>query len=314
MNILVIGANGQIGSELVPALREKFGRNNVIAADKKISKKSKSSNDDKDLFLDVLNKESLEKIVSENDIQIIFHLAAILSAIAENVPQKGWDININGLMNILEVGRNHNIKKIIWPSSIAVFGPKTPKINTPNDTILRPTTMYGITKVSGELLINYYHEKYDLDVRSVRLPGIISNKTLPGGGTTDYAVEIFYEALKNKKYISFLKRDTKLPMMYMPDCISAMIMLLEAESSQLKRRVYNITSMSFSVEEIAQEIKRHIPEFVIQYDPDFRQEIANTWPESINDSLARKEWKWNPSYDLCAMTKDMIQKLKKRVL
>lgn len=220
---------------------------------------------------------------------------------------------MNGLINILETSRKYEIKTIIWPSSIAAFGPTTPRENTPNITILQPTTMYGITKVAGELLAEYYYKKYGLDIRSMRLPGIISSETLPGGGTTDYAVEIFYEAIKNKKYTCFLKEDTALPMMYMPDCLKCMIDLLEADNSKLKRRVYNITGMSFSAGEIAAEIKKHIPQFEIDYKPDFRQEIADSWPKSIDDSLAREEWGWNPSYNLINMTKDMIDKLSRRL-
>ncbi|MFX0141918.1 MAG: NAD-dependent epimerase/dehydratase family protein, partial [Candidatus Hodarchaeota archaeon] len=235
------------------------------------------------------------------------------SATGEKMPQTAWDINMNGLINVLEAGRKYNIRNIIWPSSIAAFGPTTPRDNTPDITVLQPTTMYGITKVAGELLVEYYYKKYQLDIRSMRLPGIISSETLPGGGTTDYAVEIFYEAIKNKQYTCFLKEDTVLPMMYMPDCLKCMIDILEADNSKLKRRVYNITGMSFSAGDIAAEIKKHIPDFQINYEPDFRQEIADSWPKSIDDSLAREEWGWNPSYNLASMTKDMIDKLNKRL-
>jgi nucleoside-diphosphate-sugar epimerase len=240
-------------------------------------------------------------------------MASILSATGEKMPQTAWDINLNGLINVLEIARSYKIDRVIWPSSIAAFGPTTPRENTPNITVLQPTTMYGITKVAGELLAEYYYNKYQLDIRSMRLPGIISSETLPGGGTTDYAVEIFYEAIKNKRYTCFLKEDTVLPMLYMPDCNKCMIDLLEADNSKLKHRVYNLTGMSFSAGEIAAEIKRYIPDFEIDYKPDFRQEIADSWPKTIDDSLAKEEWGWNPSFDLKSMTKDMIEKLRKRL-
>ncbi len=307
--ILVIGAAGQIGSELVPALRKKYGNDNVIATGRRTPLPDIIRDSGPTIYLDALNKESLAKTIYENDINVIFHMASILSATGEKNPQAAWNVNINGLMNVLEVGRSYGIERIIWPSSIAAFGPSTPRDNTPNETILQPSTMYGITKVTGELLAEYYYKKYGLDIRSMRLPGIISSETLPGGGTTDYAVEIFYEAIQNKKYTCFLKEDTVLPMMYMPDCIKCMIDLLEADDSKLKRRVYNVTGMSFSPKELASEIKKHISEFVIDYQPDFRQEIANSWPRTIDDSLAREEWGWNPEYDLELMTKDMIEKL-----
>ncbi|MFX1435436.1 MAG: NAD-dependent epimerase/dehydratase family protein [Promethearchaeota archaeon] len=311
--ILVIGAAGQIGSELVPALREKYGNDNVIATGRKTPLPEIITENGPVIYLDTLEKDLLSKALFEYDINTIFHMASVLSATGEKMPQTAWNININGLINVLEAGRKYNIDRVIWPSSIAVFGPTTPRENTPNTTILQPTTMYGITKVSGELLIEYYFKKYGLDTRSMRLPGIISSETLPGGGTTDYAVEIFYEAIKNKHYTCFLKEDTVLPMMYMPDCNKCMMELLEAEGSRLKRHVYNITGFSFSAGQLAAEIKKHIPEFTIEYKPDFRQEIADSWPKSIDDSLAREEWGWDPSYDLNSMTKDMIQILSKRI-
>jgi nucleoside-diphosphate-sugar epimerase len=311
--ILVIGAAGQIGSELVPTLREKYGNDNVIATGRKTPLPKIITENGPVIYLDALEKELLSKALFEYDINTIFHMASVLSATGEKMPQTAWNININGLINVLEAGRRYNIDSIIWPSSIAAFGPTTPRENTPNTTILQPTTMYGITKVSGELLIEYYFKKYELDTRSMRLPGIISSETLPGGGTTDYAVEIFYEAIKNKHYTCFLKEDTILPMMYMPDCNKCMIDLLEADVSKLKRHVYNITGFSFSAGELAVEIKKHIPEFTIEYKPDFRQEIADSWPKSIDDSLAREEWGWDPAYNLETMTKDMIEKLSKRL-
>jgi nucleoside-diphosphate-sugar epimerase len=305
--ILVVGSSGQIGSDLVPALRQKYGKENVIEADIK----PPTALQDKDLFLrlDALDKEGLAKIVRDNKIEMIFHLASILSATGEKAPQTAWNLNMNSLLNVLEVGRELKVQRIIWPSSIAAFGPSTPKDNTPNDTILRPTTMYGVTKVAGELLLEYYLKKYGLDSRSMRLPGIISSETPPGGGTTDYAVEIFYEAIKNKKYTCFVSEKTMLPMMYMPDCIKSFIALAEADGSKLKHRVFNVAGMSFTAGELASEIKKHIPGFKIEYRPDFRQQIADSWPKSIDDSLAREEWGWRPSYNLASMTKDMIEKL-----
>lgn len=306
--ILVIGASGQIGSELVPELRNKYDTENVIVSDKK------GNISEFVISLDILNKKLIENIIEENKINTIFNLASILSASGEEKPLKAWDVNLNGLLNVLEIGKEHNIDRIIWPSSIAAFGPSTPRINTPNETILDPNTMYGITKVTGELLANYYFKRYNLDTRAVRLPGIISSEIYPKGGTTDYAVEIFYSAIIDKKYTCFVNKDTVLPMMYIADCIKCLIDLLEADVTKIRRRVYNVTSMSFSVEQLANEIKKHIPDFEIDYKPDFRQDIANSWPKTIDDSLARKEWNWSPKYNLEKMTKDMIEKLSKRLL
>jgi nucleoside-diphosphate-sugar epimerase len=311
--ILVIGAAGQIGSELVPALRESYGSQNVIATGRRTPLPPIITENGPIIYLDALNKESLAKTVYERDIDTIFHMASILSATGEKMPQSAWNININGLINVLEIGRSYSIDRIIWPSSIAAFGPSTPRENTPNETILQPSTIYGISKVAGELLIEYYFNKYELDTRSMRLPGIISSETLPGGGTTDYAVEIFYEAIKHKRYTCFLEEETRLPMMYMPDCTKCMVDLLEAHPHDLKRHVYNVTGMSFSAGELAAEIKKHISEFTIEYKPDFRQAIADSWPMSIDDSLAREEWGWDPQYDLQKMTKDMIEILSKRL-
>ena len=311
--ILVIGAAGQIGSELVPALRKKYGNDNVIATGRKTPLPNIIKETGPVIYLDAIDKERLAQALFEYDINVIFHMASILSATGEKIPQIAWDINVNGLINVLEAGRTYGIERIIWPSSIAAFGPTTPRDNTPNTTILQPTTMYGITKVTGELLIEYYYKRYGLDGRSMRLPGIISSETLPGGGTTDYAVEIFYEAIKHKKYTCFLREDTVLPMMYQPDCLKCMIDLLEADNSKLGRRVYNITGMSFSAGELASKIKKYIPEFKVEYKPDFRQDIADSWPKTIDDSFAREEWGWNPKYDLATMTKEMIEILNKRL-
>ncbi|MEJ2248369.1 MAG: NAD-dependent epimerase/dehydratase family protein [Candidatus Lokiarchaeota archaeon] len=311
--ILVIGAAGQIGSELVPALQKEYGKENVIATGRKTPLSEEIRKISSVIYLDALNKDLLSKALFEYEIDTIFHMASVLSATGEKIPQTAWDININGLINVLEAARKYKIKNIIWPSSIAAFGPSSPKQYTPNETILQPSTMYGITKVSGELLIDYYYKKFGVDTRSMRLPGIISSETLPGGGTTDYAVEIFYEAIKNQEYTCFLKEDAELPMMYMPDCVKCMIDLLEADDSKLKRRVYNVTATSFTPKDIATEIKKHIPEFKINYEPDYRQQIAESWPSSLDDSLAREEWNWDPEYDLELMTEDMIKSLKKKL-
>lgn len=311
--ILVTGAVGQIGSELTVALREKYGNKNVIACGRKTKPSEKLLNSGPFEYIDITDWESIEKIVRKYDIDTIYNMAAILSAAGEQDPINCWNVNINGLYNILDIVHKFNIKRVFVPSSIAVFGPETPKTKTPQETILKPKTMYGVTKVAGELLGDYYFNKFKIDVRGIRYPGIISSETLPGGGTTDYAVEIFYEAIKNKKYTCFLKKDTKLPMMYMPDCIKATIDLMEKDFSKLKHHCdFNVASMSFSAGQLADEIKKHIPEFVCEYKPDFRQAIADSWPQSIDDSVARKEWGWKPSYDLSSMTEDMLEKLGKR--
>ncbi|MHA1932017.1 MAG: NAD-dependent epimerase/dehydratase family protein [Promethearchaeota archaeon] len=311
--ILVIGSAGQLGSEIVPELRRKYGKEKVVASDIKIPSHENANNSTPFIQLDILNKEALSECISDFNIDTIFNMASILSASGERSPLKAWDVNLNGLLNVLEVSKEQNIDRIIWPSSIAAFGPTTPQINTPNETILSPTTMYGVTKVTGELLAKYYYKNYSLDTRSMRLPGIISSKTFPEGGTTDYAVEIFYGAIREKEYTSFLDENTVLPMMYIDDCIKCMMDLLEATPNNLKRRVYNVTSMSFSVGELAAEIKKHIPDFKIKFNPDFRQEIADSWPKTIDDSFARDEWGWNPRYNLKMMTEDMIEKLSKRL-
>ena len=311
--ILVAGAVGQIGSELTMALREKFGNDNVLATGRKTKPSETLLNSGPFEFIDITKKETVEKVVKDYDIDTIYNMAAILSAVGEKNPQLCWNVNINGLYNIFDIALEHKMTRVFVPSSIAVFGPETPKENTPQETVLKPTTMYGVSKVAGELLGDYYFKIFNLDVRGLRYPGIISSETLPGGGTTDYAVEIFYEAIKNKKYTCFVKEDTTLPMMYMPDCIKASIDLMDADISRLKHHCdFNLTAMSFSAGELADEIKKHIPEFECEYKPDFRQDIADSWPSSIDDSAAQKEWGWKPEYDLAAMTKDMIEVLKKR--
>ncbi|RLC84528.1 MAG: L-threonine 3-dehydrogenase [Chloroflexi bacterium] len=308
--ILVTGACGQIGSELTMALRQKYGNENVVATGHKTKPGPTLRDSGPFEFIDVTRRETVEEVVDRYNIGTIYHMAAILSAVGEQNPHLAWDVNINGLYNILEIARERELTRVFCPSSIAVFGPETPRDNTPQETVLRPTTMYGITKVAGELLCDYYFRRFGLDVRGVRYPGIISSETLPGGGTTDYAVEIFYEAIKHKRYTCFLREDTVLPMMYMPDCIRATIMLMEADLSRLKHHAdFNLAAMSFCPAELVAEIKKHIPEFVCEYKPDFRQEIADSWPRTIDDSAAREEWGWEPQYDLAAMTADMLEKL-----
>ena len=286
--ILVTGATGQIGSELSIELRKKYGEDSVVAAGHKRKPSEKLLESGPFEYVDTTDRESVVKVVRKYDIDTIYHLAAVLSAVGEENPQLAWRVNMDGLYNVLEVAREYALVRIFWPSSIAVFGPEAPRVKTPQDAVLIPRTMYGVTKVAGELLCNYYFARFGLDVRSVRYPGIISSETLPGGGTTDYAVEIFYEAIKKKRYACFVREDTVLPMMYMPDCIKAAINLMEADPSRIKCRTsYNVAAISFSAGELTAEIKKHIPEFRCEYKPDFRQKIADSWPMSINDSLAR---------------------------
>lgn len=308
--VLVTGASGQIGSELTPKLREKYGKENVVSSD--IREPSKGSCDSGPFeILDVTDKDRMKSVVREYEIDTVYHLAAILSAKGEENPQLAWNVNIGGLHNILEVARELKLTRVFHPSSIAVFGPETPKEMTPQETILRPRTIYGITKVVGELLGDYYFQKHNLDVRGIRFPGVISHVTLPGGGTTDYAVEIFYNAIKHGHYVCFVKENTVIPMIYMPDCIKATIELMEAKLHQLKHHSdFNLAGMSFSAGELAYEITKHISGFTVDYCPDFRQKIADTWPKSIDDSPAREEWGWIPDYNLASMTEDMLEKLR----
>ncbi|MCS7125180.1 MAG: L-threonine 3-dehydrogenase [Candidatus Bathyarchaeota archaeon] len=311
--ILVTGATGQIGSELTLALRDKFGGENVVAAGHRRTPSEKLRDTGPFVYLDATDKKALEKVVDQYDVDTIYHLAAILSATGEKDPQNAWRINMESLYNVLEIAREKGLTRVFWPSSIAVFGPETPRVKTPQNTVLIPRTIYGVSKVAGELLCNYYFHRYGVDVRSVRYPGIISSETPPGGGTTDYAVEIFYEAIKHKRYTCFLRADTVLPMMYMPDCINAALKLMDADPSRVKCRTsYNVAAISFSPAELVAEIKKHIPDFVCEYKPDFRQQIADSWPMNIDDSAAREEWGWRPEYDLAAMVKDMIEKLSRR--
>ena len=308
--ILVTGACGQIGSELVMELRQKYGGDNIVAAGHKAKPSERLLNSGPFEFIDVTNRETVGAVVKKYKIDTIYHMAALLSATGEKNPQLCWDVTVNGLYNILEITREYKLVRIFCPSSLAVFGPKTPRDNTLQDAFLCPETMYGITKVAGELLCNYYYKRFGVDVRGVRYPGIISSVTAPSGGTTDYAVAIFYEAIKQKRYTCFVREDTVLPMMYMPDCIRATLELMEVDLSKLKHHSdFNLAAMSFSAGELAAEIKKHIPEFTCEYKPDFRQEIADSWPRSIDDSTAREEWGWEPKYDLTSMTKDMLEKL-----
>lgn len=308
--ILITGALGQIGTELTAYLREQYGNDNVIASDKNKHGDVNSSEAGPFELLDVVDAKGIADLCRKYGVNQIIHLAAILSATAEKNPQLAYNINMNGTYNILEVAREQGIA-VFTPSSIAAFGASTPVDNTPQDTIQRPSTMYGVTKVAGELLCDYYYMRYGLDTRGVRFPGLISYAALPGGGTTDYAVHIYYEALKNKKYASFIGAGTYMDMMYMPDALKAIHDLLEANPDKLEHRnAFNITAMSFDPEMLAAEIRKHIPEFHLTYEVDpVRQAIANSWPNSIDDSAARKEWGWNPKYDLASMTKDMLDKL-----
>jgi nucleoside-diphosphate-sugar epimerase len=308
--LLVTGAVGQIGSELTMALRRRYGNDNVIATGRKTQPSPTLRDSGPFEFIDITQRETVEQVVEEYDIDTIYNMAAILSAVGEEKPLLCWQVNVNGLNNILEIAREHAMTRVFVPSSIAVFGPETPRDNTPQETILKPKTIYGITKVAGELLGDYYVKRFNLDVRGIRYPGIISSETLPGGGTTDYAVEMFYAAIKKQLYRCFVREDTILPMMYMPDCIKGTIQLMEADVSKLRHHCdFNLASMSFSAGELAAEIQKYIPNFTCEYEPDFRQVIAESWPRSIDDRVARKEWGWKPSYDLAHMTADMIEKL-----
>ncbi|ABR47882.1 NAD-dependent epimerase/dehydratase [Alkaliphilus metalliredigens QYMF] len=312
--ILVTGALGQIGTELVMKMRDMYGANNVIASSRSKRKETEVTESGPFELVDVVNAQQIADAVKKHNVDTVVNLAAILSASGEANPSGTWDINMGGLYNILEVARENNCA-VCTPSSIAVFGPSTPKEQTPQDTVMRPTTMYGVTKVAGELLCDYYHMKFNVDTRGMRYPGLISNKALPGGGTTDYAVHIYYEALKHKKYECFLDKGTRMDMMYMPDALNAVIQLMEADPAKLiHRNAFNVTAMSFDPEGIAAEIRKHIPEFELTYNVNQDiQKIANSWPDSLDDSQARKQWNWNPKYDLASMTEDMLTELKKKL-
>lgn len=308
--ILVIGACGQIGVELTLALRQLYGNHQVIASDLREENELLKGTGPY-VSMDVMNKDMLHKQVVSQGITQIYLLAAILSATGEKNPSLAWHLNMQGLLNVLDIAREEKIHKVYWPSSIAVFGPTSPRQQCPQQTIIEPTTVYGISKYAGEFWCNYYYQRYGVDVRSLRYPGLISYKSAPGGGTTDYAVEIYHAALEEKKYTCFLKEDTYLPMMYMPDAIRATIELMEAPAANIKVRTsYNISAMSFSPSEIAAAIQKHIPEFTMHYQPDDRQKIADSWPQSIDDSVARSDWNWKPAFDLESMTADMLQHLR----
>jgi nucleoside-diphosphate-sugar epimerase len=308
--ILVTGALGQIGSELVPALRERYGEDAVVASDIRMPPRG---TDGPFEFVDTTNLRQLTEVVRRNQVGTIYHLAALLSATAESKPQVAWDVNMGGLYRVLEVARESHCA-VFHPSSIGAFGPDTPKDGTPQDTVQRPTTMYGVTKVAGELLCDYYFHRFGVDARGVRFPGLISYGAPPGGGTTDYAVEIFYEAIRHRHYTCFLGPDTRLDMMYMPDAIKACIDVMEADPERLAHRnAFNVTAMNFTPEELAAAIRKHIPDLVLDYKVDkVRQEIADSWPNSLDDSAAREEWGWSPSYDLDAMVADMLENLSKK--
>jgi nucleoside-diphosphate-sugar epimerase len=313
-NILVTGALGQIGSELTMALRHHYKDREVIATDIRMPTDEQLRDSGPFEFLDCTDPNHITRVMQRFDIKTIYHLGALLSAVSEMKPNTAWHINVNGLYHILEAARQYKCV-LFFPSSIGAFGPTTPKIDTPQDTIQRPDTMYGITKVTGELLCDYYFKKFGVDSRGIRFPGLISYQTEPGGGTTDYAVEIFYEAIKHKHYVCYLREDTSLDMMYMPDALRAMIELMEADGERLvHRNAFNVTAMSFTPAQLAREIQKHIPAFGIEYSVDpVRQGIADSWPDNMDDSAARREWGWTPKYTLEAMTRDMIARITDRV-
>ena len=312
--ILIIGAGGQIGSELTTKLREIYGQSNVIASDIN-TRNLELVNSGPFEIIDAKNFNAIKDCCKNYEIDTVFLMAALLSATGEKYPMEAWDLNMNSLFHVLNLAKGGTIKKVYWPSSIAVFGPTTPKEFTPQHTICEPTTVYGITKQVGERWCEYYHNKYGIDVRSLRYPGIISHKTMPGGGTTDYAVEIYHEAIKHGKYECFLSENTSLPMMFMDDAIKATIDLMQASAEDLTiRSSYNLSAISFTPKNIYESIKSRIPEFEITYQPDFRQAIANSWPSSIDDTIARHDWSWQHSFDLDAMTDTMLNELKKKYL
>lgn len=309
--ILVLGASGQIGTELTQKLREVYGETNVIASDIREGNAEMMASGPFEI-IDATCKETILSVVQKYKVNQVYLLAAMLSATAEKFPQKAWDLNMSSLLAVLDLAKEKHIQQVYWPSSIAVFGSSTPKNNTPQQTIMEPSTVYGISKISGEFWCNYYHQKYGVDVRSIRYPGIISWKTKPGGGTTDYAVDIYFKAIEDKKYECFLSENTRLPMMYMPDAVNATIQLMQEKSENIKIRTsYNLSAIDFTPKEIAAEIQKHLPDFQITYKPDFRQAIADSWPSSINDDHARKDWNWKHNFDLETMTKDILKNLKK---
>ncbi len=312
--ILVTGALGQIGTELVTALRARYGSENIIASDVRVPPMEQLATAAPFEFVDVNNVDQLSEIVTRHKVDTVYHLAALLSATAEAKPQVAWELNMGSVFKVLEVARKHGCAVFV-PSSIGAFGEGTPKDNTPQDTIQRPSTMYGVTKVAGELLCDYYHRRFGVDTRGLRFPGLISYTAPPGGGTTDYAVDIFWQALRYKHYTCFLRPETRLDMMYMPDALSALIQVMEADPARLKHRnAFNVTGMNFTPEELAAAIRVHIPDFRIDYQIDpVRQAIADSWPNSLDDGAARAEWDWSPRYDLAAMVEDMLRNLRSRL-
>ncbi len=312
--ILVTGALGQIGSELVPALRERYGADHVVASDIRMPAAGSALSNGPFHHVDCTSQRQIQEAVRRFEVDAIYHLASLLSAVAEERPQAAWDVNMGGLYRVLEVARENSCSVFV-PSSIGAFGPSTPKDDTPQDTLQRPTTMYGVTKVAGELLCDYYHTRFAVDSRGLRYPGIISYVAPPGGGTTDYAVEIYCDAIEHGRYSCFLEPNTRLDMMYMPDAVKAAIDLMEADAARLEHRnAFNVAAMNFTPEEVAAEIARHIPEFTISYAVDpVRQGIADSWPNSIDDTEAREEWGWSPSYDLESMTSDMLEQLRRKL-
>ena len=310
--ILVIGSNGQIGSELVDTLRKDYGGNRVIASDIKDAGAETKSHGPF-VQMDVLDSKKVFEVIKQNKVKQVYMLAAMLSATAEQKVKLAWKLNMEGLINLLDIAKEEKLK-LFWPSSIAVFGPTTPRRNTPQHTIMEPSTVYGISKLAGERWCEYYFNKYGVDVRSLRYPGLISWKTLPGGGTTDYAIDIFHEAVKNKSYECFLEEDTMLPMMYMEDALRATISLMDIDASKVKvRSSYNVAAMSFTPKMLADEIKKHIPDFTCTYKPDIRQQYADSWPQRIDDSEARADWGWSHEYDLAHMTEDMLSHIQNMV-
>ncbi len=308
--ILVTGALGQIGSELVPALRERHGGAAVIASGIRYRSVGAVTEGGTIELLDCTKLDDIRAVVEKHDIETIYHMAAMLSAIGEDKPEEAWELNFGGFANVLKVARRRDCA-VFFPSSIGAFGPSTPRLNTPQDTVQRPTTIYGVAKVVGELLADYYAARFGLDTRGLRLPGLISYVALPGGGTTDYAVEIFYQAIREQRFSCFLRADTRLDMMYMPDAVAAIMQVMEADAGRLSHRnAFNVSAMSFTPAELAAAIQRHIPDFAIDYEVDpLRQAIADSWPDAMDDSAARAEWGWQPRYDLAAMTEDMLEKV-----
>lgn len=314
-NILVVGAAGQIGSELVLELRKQYGVNNVVASDVNSEANADILQAGPFEQVDVLDTEKIVEIMKKYKIDTVYNLVALLSAKGEAYPNLSWKINVGGLVNLLDICVDFKAA-LFTPSSIGAFGPGTPKENTPQDTIQRPNTIYGVTKVAGELLCDYYYKRFGLDTRGLRYPGIISNVTAPGGGTTDYAVHIYYDAILKGKYTCFLKEGTQMDMMYMPDAVNAAIQVMEADPAKLKHRnAFNVTAMHFAPEDLYAEIKKHLPDFTMDYDVDpIRQAIADSWPDSLDDSCAREEWGWNPKYNMSSMTEDMLTVLKKKLV